>query len=174
MSKTKLKKELAQFSQQQLVELILEMYDSRKEVKEYLTFFLNPDSKALFEKYQKLISRELSRGKYHRSKARISRIKEYMVKFESFAPDIEYRYLLYRWLIVQAMSAESLYSFSDTLFNGIDRLIVRGLDLASKNYQLDTFIANAQKLIEKVGCGSQYYRRRINELFATYISENGL
>lgn len=173
MSKTKLKKELSQFSQQQLVELILEMYDARKEVKEYLAFFLNPDSKALFEKYQKLISRELNRSKYRRSKARISRIKEYVVEFESFEPDIEYRYLLYRWLIVQALSAEAVYSFSDTLFNGIDKLVTRGLDLASKNYQLDKFIADAQKLIEKVDCGSKYYRRRISELFATYISENG-
>lgn len=173
MSKTKLKKELSQFSQQQLIELILEMYDARKEVKEYLAFFLNPDSKALFEKYQKLIVRELSRNKYRRSKARISRIKEYVVQFESFSPDIEYRYLLYRWLIVQAMSAESIYDFTDTLFNGIDKLIVRGLDLASKNYQLDTFIANAQKLIEKVDCGTRYYRKRISDLFATYISENG-
>ncbi len=66
MSKTKLKKELAQFSQQQLIELILEMYDSRKEVKEYLAFFLNPDSKALFEKYQKQVAREMGRGKYRR------------------------------------------------------------------------------------------------------------
>lgn len=173
MSKTKLKKELSLFSREQLVELILEMYDARKEVKEYLAFFLNPDSKALFEKYHKLIARELSRNKYRRSKARISRIKESVVEFESFAPDIEYRYLLYRWLIVRALSAESVYSFSDTLFNGIDKLVIRGLDLASKNYQLDKFIADAQKLIEKIDCGSKPYRRRISDLFATYISENG-
>ena len=44
MSKIKLKKELQNMSREQLLDIILNVYDARKEAREYFEFFLNPDS----------------------------------------------------------------------------------------------------------------------------------
>lgn len=48
MSKAALKKTLAKMPQEAIADLVCELYDSRKEAKEYLEYWLNPDpSKAL-------------------------------------------------------------------------------------------------------------------------------
>lgn len=55
MSKSKLKKELAGMTQEQAADLVLQVYESSKEAKAWLDFYLNPDIEALSEKYRKQI-----------------------------------------------------------------------------------------------------------------------
>lgn len=57
MSKTKLKKYLQTLDREQLSQVILDMYDARKEAKEYLEFFMDPDIDATLEKEKKNLSR---------------------------------------------------------------------------------------------------------------------
>ncbi len=57
MSKAKLKKYLQTLPQEHLVQVILDLYDARKEAKEYLEFFMNPDTKAALEKAKKELYR---------------------------------------------------------------------------------------------------------------------
>jgi len=45
MSKVALKKHLQTLTNEQLIETVLEMYDTVKPVKEYFKFFLNPNEK---------------------------------------------------------------------------------------------------------------------------------
>ncbi len=47
MSKAKLKKYLQTLSKEQVIEVMLELYDARKEAKEYLEFYLTPDLTAI-------------------------------------------------------------------------------------------------------------------------------
>ena len=58
MSKAKLKKYLQTLSKEQIIEVMLELYDARKEAKEYLEFYLTPDSNAELEKCKKAIRQE--------------------------------------------------------------------------------------------------------------------
>ena len=57
MSKAKLKKYLQTLPQEHLVQVILDLYDARKEAKEYLEFFMDPDPKTALEKAKKEIYR---------------------------------------------------------------------------------------------------------------------
>lgn len=43
MSRTQLKKHLTALTKEQIIEVMLELYDARKEAKEYLEFYLNPN-----------------------------------------------------------------------------------------------------------------------------------
>ena len=43
MSKVALKKYLNTLQKGEIVEMVLDLYDARKEAKEYLEYFLNPD-----------------------------------------------------------------------------------------------------------------------------------
>ncbi len=43
MSRTQLKKHLTALTKKQIIEVMLELYDARKEAKEYLEFYLNPN-----------------------------------------------------------------------------------------------------------------------------------
>lgn len=53
MSKAKLKKYLQTLPQDHLIQVILDLYDARKDAKEYLEFFMNPDVSAALEKAKK-------------------------------------------------------------------------------------------------------------------------
>ena len=58
MSKAKLKKYLQTLSKEQVIKVMLELYDARKEAKDYLEFYLTPDSNAELEKCKKAIRQE--------------------------------------------------------------------------------------------------------------------
>ncbi|MDE6095570.1 MAG: hypothetical protein K2G52_05215 [Muribaculaceae bacterium] len=57
MSRPKLKKYLNTLPQEHLVQIILDLYDARKDAREYLEFFMNPDPQAALEKSKKEIYR---------------------------------------------------------------------------------------------------------------------
>lgn len=46
MTKAQLKKHLQKLPKEQVIEVILELYDARKEAKEYLDFYTNPNEDA--------------------------------------------------------------------------------------------------------------------------------
>jgi hypothetical protein len=52
MSKRDLKKELELFDKKKLIDLISDLYDKHKSVKEYLDYFVNPDEKQTLEIYK--------------------------------------------------------------------------------------------------------------------------
>ena len=49
---------------EEIIGMVLEMYDARKEAKEYLEFYANPDEDGKLEEYKKIITEEFypSRG----------------------------------------------------------------------------------------------------------------
>ena len=55
MSKNKLKKELSGMTREQIADLMIQVYETSKEAKAWLDFYLNPDIEALSEKYRKQI-----------------------------------------------------------------------------------------------------------------------
>ncbi|MDE5843166.1 MAG: hypothetical protein K2H35_05470 [Muribaculaceae bacterium] len=71
MSKAKLKKTLQAMPADELVTVIMELYESRKEAKEYLEYWLNPDADKELERCTKLIDRQFftSAGVNRRSPA---------------------------------------------------------------------------------------------------------
>ena len=43
---------------EEIIGMVLEMYDARKEAKEYLEFYANPDEDGKLEEYKKIITEE--------------------------------------------------------------------------------------------------------------------
>ena len=60
MSKAKLKKHLLSLTKEQITNIVLELYDARKEAKDYLEFYLAPDCNAELEKSRHLPNVEKS------------------------------------------------------------------------------------------------------------------
>lgn len=58
MSKTTVKKTLIAMSKEEIIDMELAMYDARKEAKEYLEFYTNPDEDGKLEEYKKIIIEE--------------------------------------------------------------------------------------------------------------------
>ena len=65
MSKATVKKILMSMPKEEIIGMVMEMYDARKEAKDYLEFYTNPDEDAKLEEYKKIITEEFypSRGR---------------------------------------------------------------------------------------------------------------
>lgn len=88
MSKKKLEKYLDTLDASQLRDIIMDMYQSRKEMRDYLEFFLNPDSERLATKYRDAIRREfISRAGYIKRHPRRSVCKRAIAEMLTFSPD---------------------------------------------------------------------------------------
>lgn len=169
MSKTALKKELSGYTTEQIIEVVLDLYDSRPEVKDYFNFFLNPDSKKLFEKYQKALDKEFAKSKWNRSKTRISVIKKLIKGFESFHPDIQYRYRLYQYIITLALQYEDRYYYSETLYNGICGIVRNYLILSDSNNELDVALEYTGSRTGYGMPGGRSFKDRISEECQDYV-----
>ena len=60
MSKAKLKKHLLSLPKELVVEIVLELYEARKEAKDYLEFYLSPNYIAELERCKRTILQEFS------------------------------------------------------------------------------------------------------------------
>ena len=58
MSKSKLKKALAALDKDEIITMVTELYDARKEAKEYLEYWLEPDAGKELERVEKLADRQ--------------------------------------------------------------------------------------------------------------------
>lgn len=168
MSKAQLKKELANLTHEQLIELIINTYGLSSEVKQYYEFFLNPDVEKLLEKYKQAISKELSRAKYgRRSKARISVVNGHLKQFRMLDPGSEWVIDLWLYMLQYAAVTESTLYFSETLYRGLGKSLDGLMDYADSNYQLDRVLKGVREILES-DTTSRTMRRLLNETTANY------
>lgn len=104
MSKTQLKRELQHLDADQLRELLVEVYEARKEAKEYLDFFINPDIDKMMEKYKTAANKEIGRVTRHRARPRVTRLRKLIKDFSGFNPGAEYEAELMTYIIEQFCS----------------------------------------------------------------------
>ena len=88
MSKIQLKKEIQKLTKEQLIEQIIELYDTYKPVKEYYQTFLNPQNiEELFKKYKAIIVNEFYPiTKSRNPKMRFSVAKKAIADFGTLKP----------------------------------------------------------------------------------------
>lgn len=175
MSKVALKKELEAFTKGQIIELLLDIYSSRTEMKQYLEFFLNPDSSKLYEKYRKLLDKEFVKARRGRiAKARISVIRKLIKDFASFHPDTKYMHMIYVQSISFGLYYDDRYYFSATLHNGIVKLAKEYLAYADKEGALDAGLKNIDELLLPGKPGGRYLRTDIMEACREYVESKSI
>lgn len=89
MSKLQLRKHLRTMTADDLAALVLEVYDARKEAKEYLEYYLNPDINAKYAAAMETVVKELSRVVRRKYAPRMSKIKGAVKLFRTYGPDEE-------------------------------------------------------------------------------------
>ena len=52
MSKATIKKLLRSMSKEEIIEMVIEMYDARKEAKDYMEYYASPDENSKLEEYK--------------------------------------------------------------------------------------------------------------------------
>ncbi len=172
MSRTSLKKELSNLTAPQLVEVILDAYESRPEIKEYFEYYLNPDVVKLTDKYMRVIVKEFNRSKRHYSKARVSVVNKTLKQYRSFAPgaDNEVKFIL---AILDTMAlAEMSVDFTETQWNLVTKLVHAALAIADSAGIIDQAVIPLSLLAaDDSRLCTRYFVRAIDEAVSCYDSE---
>jgi hypothetical protein len=137
MSKAKLRKVLETFDQEQLVEIILQAYDARKEFKEYFEFFANPDVNSLTEKFYALVDKEFRRTKWGYSKARVTKLREYVCEYMSVQPGYEDVIGFYFYILRNMVVMFTFYYNNETQRNATVRMLKESAEYAQRVEMFD-------------------------------------
>lgn len=116
----------------QLVEVILDAYGARNEIRDYFEYFLEPDPDKLYEKYRLAIDRELQRVKRNMLKARTSNVNAAIKNFDSFSPGSDYSIKLRLHALDSLRSATWAHYFSASHVNLATRLTTELLRLSDR------------------------------------------
>lgn len=150
------------------MQLVLDLYTSRKETREYLEFFINPDVEKLVDKYHTAINRELMRGSWRRSKARISTLKNLVKEFESFGVDAELVLDMRCYLLGQTMLVESARDLPASFEKAMPLYIHQTLAYADAHQIFDKGLQKIQRLVDDPRA-TNYYHRLYRQALADYL-----
>ncbi len=172
MSKTDLKKHLQSFTKEQIIEQILQLYDTCKPAKEYFEYSLNPDEKGQFEKYKAIITNEFyPKGKYVDPKTRFSVAKKAIADFRGLNPSPEL--LADLMVTLPELACKFTFEFGDMweqYYTSTTTNYELALKFLKKNRLLELFRLRCQdcvKYAEPCGYG---FADEISSLFDEYFN----
>lgn len=158
MSKTTVKKALAGLDAESLREMIMEMYAARREAREYLEFWANPDleheidsaKSRIFKVYFTAVDKP-------RRKSTVTEVKTIKKNFETLCPDPE-------------RMCDLLLYIPETMLSWLKAR--RGLGMVSNRPRIEKALDEAASYIESSGMESQFGLRldRLRESFSDFFA----
>lgn len=156
MSKAQLKKYLSKLTQEQVIDVILELYDARKEAKEYLEFYMNPNDDSKLEEYKKIIYNEFypRRGE---PKCRFSVCRKAVSDFKKLKPSSSCIADLMLFYIETGVNFTAEYGdMWEQYYTALENNFDKAMEFIYQNGYLDELrprIEKMLKLSEKCGWG---------------------
>lgn len=148
MAKSDLKKLLQTMDKAELITLILELYGAKKEFKEYLDYYVNPNEKEQFQKAKKIIEKEYFPEKGW-PKERLSVAKKAISDFSKLKPSPELEAELMIFLVECGCRYTNDYGdMSESFYTGMENNFSRALKFMKKHELLKRFRSNAERCVE--------------------------
>ncbi|MCM1331504.1 MAG: DUF6155 family protein [Bacteroides sp.] len=169
MSKTTLKKQIKELTKEQLIEVMLELYDARKEAREYLEYYVNPDENKMFEKYNAIIHKEFFPQK-GRAKGRTSVCKKAIKDFISLHPSpkliAELKFSTVETIVKYAVN--SRFWLRESQENTLLAFFKESLDYMFSNDLLDYFNRRIDDVLKRCNTSRCQFRDEIFRIKAEF------
>lgn len=153
-----------------IVSLVLEMYDTKKEIKEYLDYYVSPNEKEKLKKYKKIIQSEYSLIT-HMPKTRLSVAKKAISDFSKLNPSPELEAELMIFLV--ECGCQFTYNYGDMwegFYDGMFYNFARALKFMQKHKLLERFRLNAEKCVKWASPCRYGFADAIDDLFCEYYA----
>lgn len=169
MSKTTVKKAIAEFTPEQLRGLILDIYSKYTDVKEFLDFYSAPDLNAVHEKYSKAIAKEIYRIHRRMAAPRMSRIRKELKKFALLEPGFESEAELMIDTAVKLIGQGSApgRQFSDMTVVRLQEFIDDTCEMLERNGMLDRGLRRLVNAVESINRNIGYREYFYNVIYRT-------
>ncbi len=173
MSKTQLKKELQHMERDQLQELIMELYEARKEAKEYLDFFVDPDIEKMTEKYRATLRKEIGRVSRGRALPRMTRVRKAVKNFSSFNPGAEYVAEMMTFAIEQLCAIVAGNWIKDATARSVARFLGETLVYIDRQEIVSIYLPRLIAAVESLPSGvfrTSYFKRSMRDTLEAFTS----
>ena len=169
MSKAKLKKHLLSLTKEQITDIVLELYDARKEAKDYLEFYLAPDCNAELEKSKKAIRNEFFPTRGFSEKPSFAKCRKVISDFQKLKPDPTTVADLMLFYIEQG--CEYTLEFGDMweqFYTTLEGNFDKAMRFIFLNGLLACYYERIEKLIDSVSdCGWGFYDT-LQDIYSEY------
>lgn len=175
MSKTALKKQMKMLTADQLMEVILELYDARKDAREYLEYYVNPDEEKMLDRYRNIVLKEFFPAK-GRAKARTSVCKKALKDFTTLHPSPRRIAELKLTLIESIMryAANSRYWIRESHENTLTVTFRELLDYLYRNDLYDEFERRIDMVMAAAGRPRNPFREPLREIMENFKNDTGI
>lgn len=173
MPHSSLKKHFQSLTKEQMIELVLDMYEHSKPVREYLDYYLNPNEKELMEKYRAIILKEFAlEWKTKEPQLRFSVAKKAISEFKSFKPDP--KYVADLMLSLPEAACEFTYTFGDMseqFYDSAYNNFKAAVTYIEKNGLLEMFKPRCKNCVEWASDCGYGFEDDMADLYYEYYGE---
>lgn len=174
MGLTDLKKELKKLDKKKLIDLVADLYKKNKSVKEFLDFYINPDEKALFDKYRDKVFEAFypSRGYNYKLKDG----KQAISDFKKLGPSTDLLADLMLFYVETGVQFTNDFGDVDEgFYSSLEKTYVAALTLMRKENLLDKFADRSAKVVSDtsdIGWGFHDFLGSVySEFYADYFDD---
>ncbi len=155
MSKVQLKHHLQSLTQKQVIDIVMQLYDAKKEAREWLEFYLQPDDAAKLAQYKKIINEEFYPERRREPQTRFSVCRKAISDFKKLKPRDEYLAELMVFYI--ETGCRFTYDYGDMweqYYDSMARNFAATMKFLSEHHLIDRFQPNLDKILKYVeDCG---------------------
>lgn len=153
MSKLKLKKYLVSLPKEEIVDIMLQLYDSSKEASVWLDFYLEPNSQAELEKYKKAIrSQFYGRNDYPKDPS-FRECNKLITAFKKLIPDSKAIADLMLFYVEQGCSLTAQFGdFDEPFYTALENNFNKAAKFIAENGLISEFEPRMKEMIESVEC----------------------
>jgi len=171
MSKVQLKKMLQSMDKAEITSLILEMYDTKKEIKEYLDYVVSPNETEQFAKAKQIIENEYFPAKGC-PKERLSVAKKAISDFSKLKPSPELEAELMIFLVECGCRFTHEYGdINEPFYISMEKNFERALKFMAKHNLLERFRPNAENCVKWSSPCGWGFADGIESIFYDFYSE---
>lgn len=172
MSKAKLKKELLSQSKEQIVDIMLQLYDASQEAKAWLEFYLEPNCDAELEKYKKAIrSQFFGRNDWPKNPS-FRECNKLITAFKKLMPDPHAVADLMLFYVEQGCSLTAQYGdYDDPFYTALENNFNKAVNFISSNGLMQDYSARMQKMIKSVECCGYGFPDTLWDMYYEYAEE---
>lgn len=156
MSKTSLKKQLALMERRDMERLILDLYDARKEAKEYLDFFVQPDIDAKLRRARTAIDKEAARVTRGRARPRVTRVRRVIKDITSLDPGAKPSCDIMTYTVERFCAVGSVYWIKESTARSFAKLMAETVRAADLGEVLSLFLPRITVAVEAIRADKSY------------------
>lgn len=169
MSKTTVKRLLAELTKEQIVTMVMDLYSARPEAKEYLDFYAEPDIDDKIDRAMVRIDKEMQRTSRGRARPRLTRIKRFIRDVATLGAGPEAEVEIMTRTIERFCALGSEFWIKDATQRSLARLVADTVRIADAGGILDLCTGRISSAIDAMPSGPFYaadFKQLLTEAYA--------